>query len=96
MTAVLNVYGSDDYAGMVGELFAFYFGYEATLCPTHGKDSQCECDKEWCFTASHRGEEIVRFGQSELDRLSGAPCPDDPFACLLVGIGGYLDGGYAI
>lgn len=84
-----NVYFSDDYAGMVTELFAFYFGYEVTLCPVHGKDSQCECDeRDWCFMASVNGTEVARFTRAELDAY--VQRYSDPPVYLLAGIGRYL------
>ena len=85
---MLDVYSSDDYAGMVSPRFAFYFGYERTFCPNHGNDAQCGCDEnEWCFTVRHRGEEVARYTQLELDEVVKT---DEPYEYLLVGIGWYL------
>jgi hypothetical protein len=88
----VEVYGSDDYAGMRSPRFAFYFGYEKTRCPHHGDDARCYCDEsEWCFTASHMSTEAARYTQSELDTSTdGRLYADEPYSYLLAGIGRYL------
>ena len=90
MSKPLDVYFSDDDAGMTTGRFSFYFGYEATVCPHHGNDSDCECDeRDWCFTASEGGEEVARFTCAELD----ADLKDhfnEPPVLLLAGIGRFL------
>lgn len=90
----LEVYFSDDYAGMKSPRFDFYFGYEATLC-SHGADSRdCECEKDYCFTATHKGEEVARYTQAELDEAVTYASPKldfgEPYGYLLAGIGRYL------
>lgn len=90
-TTDVRLYGSDDYAGLTTPKFAFYFGYERTLC-SHGKDADCECDnKDWCFTATVGGVEIERYSRTELDKgTDGRLYWDEPYGYLLAGIGRFL------
>lgn len=88
----VEVYGSDDYAGMKSPRFTFYFGYEKTRCPHHGDDKGLCCDdSRWCFTASHMGEERARYTQPELEAGTRGLRPfDEMCGFLLAGIGKYL------
>lgn len=67
----LGVYGSDDYAGASAGDYDFYFGYEVEKCPVKSHRSKDDCDnaeceeREWCFTATKNGKEIVRWAESE-------------------------------
>jgi len=74
-----NVYSASDYAGMVCDYGAFYYGYEVTT----------EDEHEWCFEAKVNGE-ITKIPFSELgvDEKERFDCQ----ACLLYGIGKFLNG----
>lgn len=86
----LNIYSSDDYAGLVTEHYSFYFGYEETACPKH-KNKDCEdlydCElREWCFVANVGGKEVMRIRASELWFEY-----KDVLEYLLLGIGKFLE-----
>lgn len=91
MGKTVEVYGSDDYCGMVTGERAFYYGYERTSCPNHGTE-ECECDeREWCFTAREDGKEVARYTTSELEAsASRQERYREVDAYLLLGIGKYL------
>lgn len=85
----VNVYWSDDYAGMVSDKYSFYYGYEETYCPKH-KDEDCEdlydCElREWCFTASIGNRKVLRVPCSKLWFEY-----KEPMEMLLLGIGQFL------
>jgi len=87
----VDVFTSDDYCGMVGGKYSFYFGYEETVCPKHKTNTE-RCDdldcelSEWAFTATVDGKEVMRLPQSRLHPKQG----EEPFFHLLTGIALYL------
>jgi len=88
---MVDVYCSDDYAGLECGQYSFYFGYEATLCPKHGKDANCEdehdCEKnEWAFTVTKNNKEIMRIPSSKLINEWR-----DTYEALLYGIGQFMN-----
>lgn len=88
-----ELYYSDDYAGCSNEKHQFYYGYEATFCPLHGKDSDCECeDNDWCFTVDVDGKEVLRLTTTELYESIGRMSPNEgmPEDYLLIGIMEYM------
>lgn len=83
-TTGVTVYSASDYAGLSVGKYRFYYGYEATVCWTHGADAGCEdCDDEWAFTADVDGVEVLRIGRSRLG-------DNGMVMCLLHGIGQFL------
>jgi hypothetical protein len=73
-----QVYTAGDYAGIDTEQLRFYYGYERTFCPEHGRQPDpeiCECEScEWCFTVENGGgRELARY----------------PFSVLLERVGGF-------
>jgi hypothetical protein len=85
-TTGLDVYASDDYAGLRTKDVDFYYGYERTVCK-HEVDYCGDCeDAEWAFTATRAGEELMRLPTSKLTPKTG----EEPLYYLLAGIGHYL------
>ncbi len=87
----VTVYHSDDYAGLECGEYSFYFGYEETMCPKHGKNANCEddhnCEKnEWAFTATKNGKELMRIPSSKLINEWR-----DVYEALLYGIGQFMN-----
>jgi hypothetical protein len=85
-------YSASDYAGLNTKDASFYYGYEYSICHICGKknngeycDDHPESDRDWCFTASFDGKEIVipfqKLQHSDMFDVVG---------CLLVGIGWVL------
>ena len=90
-TQHLDVYRSDDYAGLECGKYKFYFGYEETWCPVKSHKEDCEdngCDKrEWCFTASINSKEVMKVPVS---KLYPPEKQEEPMFLLLSGIGLFL------
>lgn len=87
----LDVYTSDDYCGLSASKYSFYYGYEVTVCPKHGKNSDCEgehdCEKnEWAFEATVNGKVVMTMPTSKLHPKEG----EDPFWYLIAGIGHFI------
>lgn len=81
----LDVFWSDDYAGLYSGKYQFYYGYEVTL---NDEDD----DSEWCFQVKENGREIYKTPQSEIDKIT-KNCSgniDSPKDYLLAGIGIWL------
>ena len=91
----LDVYYSDDYAGLELDDIQFYFGYEETKCKKHKNNCGCE-DSEWAFTVikGKRQKLLMKLSQSEIDEKISYQSPkdfvDEPYGYLLAGIGIYL------
>jgi hypothetical protein len=97
---------SDDYAtltlGCYGPVYRrpepntstkFYFGYEHTVCPVHGSDTEAcheaDCNEsEWAFVVKEQGKETMRLGASQLHPKLGY---DEPAESLLCGIGLWIE-----
>ncbi len=63
----VSVYASHDYSGMSCGPYRFYYGYEYTVCQTHGA-GPCDCeDSEWAFVAWRGEDELLRIPASKLD-----------------------------
>ena len=77
----VQIYWSDDYAGLSAGSYMFYYGYEETMCLKHD-DCDCE-DKEWCFTADVDNVEVMRIPESKLKQ-------EDVIGNLLHGIGQFV------
>lgn len=90
----LEAYKSSDYAGLEAGKFHFYFGYEETVCKKHKSQEKCEevdCEsREWAFTASHGGNELMRVSESELAKHAGGET-DDVAHGLVLGIGKFMN-----
>ena len=88
----VQVYTSDDYAGMECKKYNFYFGYEHTYCKKHGNDSklcsETDCDNvEWAFVVEDKkGKELFRLPESKLITEVNAP-----LVGLVHGIGQFLN-----
>lgn len=88
----INVYYSDDYAGLDSGKYHFYFGYEVTHCPvkSHKDDEDCyekDCVKrEDCFVATIGGKEVLKLTRSQLHPKTN----EDVTFFLLAGIGHFL------
>lgn len=81
----INHYSGSDYYGATAGHHKFYYGYERTMCE-HGKDStDCNCCKEWCFTAEYCGREVRRFTAKQMKLKS-----DDMNEGLIKGMLAYL------
>lgn len=89
-TRKIDVYVSDDYAGLDAGDFSFYFGYEQTACPKHKTEEACErvdCEKrEDCFVASISNKEVLRIPRSKLYPKED----EEPLFYVLAGIGIFL------
>ncbi len=89
-TQNIDVYCSDDYAGLKAGKYKFYFGYEETMCPIKSHKEDCEdngCKKrEWCFVAIVNNKEIMRIPVSKLYPKK----EEEPMFFLLAGIGLFL------
>lgn len=87
----IDVYASDDYCGLEAGKYKFYYGYEETVCPKHGKkdcSNQWDCEKaEWAFTAEVDGKEVLRLPQSQIYPEKG----EEPLWYLVAGIGHFLN-----
>lgn len=84
-----KAYGGSDYAGLYCNGYHFYYGYESTICPFHGNDTECDCaEKTWAFVVNTEDDEkeLFRMPENELgmDKFSVA-------SCLLHGIGLFLN-----
>lgn len=75
--AKLDVYLSDDYSGVEGKKYSFYYGYEYTRCKRHKKHCQAEnsddqdcLDEQWCFVATERStkKEIYVLKQTDIEK----------------------------
>ena len=95
-----TLFTASDYAELGNKNgLSFYYGYERTICPVHGKDNKIchswDCDKaEWAFVVSKGKEEIWSCGADTLKRCY----PDlilnslnGPESHLLAGIGLWLE-----
>lgn len=88
----IDVYCSDDYAGLDSGKYHFYFGYEVTHCPvkSHKDDNDCyekDCDKrEDCFIATIDEKEVMKLTRSQLHPKTD----EDVLFLLLAGIGHFL------
>jgi hypothetical protein len=88
----IDVFCSDDYAGLDSGKYHFYFGYEETYCPvkSHKTEDNCyekDCDKrEDCFVVSVDNKEVLRVPRSKLYPKEG----EEPMFYLLAGIGLFL------
>jgi hypothetical protein len=86
----IEIYEASDYCGLRNGEVQFYYGYEATYCPEHDDERICEavmCEKrEWCFTATKDGTEVLRLPTSKLWYINDAHI----VWYLLSGIGQYL------
>ena len=92
----MQVYGSDDYAGLEIKGLKFYYGYEATFCKKHGKDPTCEddhdCEKaEWCFTVTKGKKEIMRIPASVIEKKAKDHDIPMPIIYVCIGMGIYLE-----
>ena len=89
-TKNIDVYCSDDYAGLEAWKYKFYFGYEETMCPVKGHKEDCEdngCEKrEWCFVATVNNKKVMRIPASKLYPKK----QEEPMFFLLSGIGLFL------
>jgi hypothetical protein len=48
--------------------YSFYYGYEETFCPNHGRQCPDECeDVVWAFVAKIDRNEVFRTGIKEVD-----------------------------
>ena len=78
---------------LVTKHYSFYFGENATICPTHGNDKECQCGaEEWAFVVCHRMEEA--FPLVEQFRLPMSDLGDSTNSAtviLLTGIGDFID-----
>lgn len=70
----IDVYTSDDYAGLSLGNLHFYYGYEVTE------------DDEWCFTVTKGDRELFKMPMSKLHPEKD----EVPFWYLVAGIGHYL------
>lgn len=89
-------YAASDYAGLKTKKYEFYYGYEKTVCKSHGDDCVIggdfdDCDEnEWAFVASETdGKELMRIGASKLG-LDERDHEETALA-LLHGIGIFMD-----
>lgn len=91
------MYNSDDYIGLAGEGWAFYYGYEKVwckLCATfsdHHKECCGNDDREWCFEFSrdwYGGDTPILIPFSNL----GVKDMFDLKACIGAGIRKELNG----
>ena len=75
----VDIYTSDDYAGLEVGCLRFYYGYEITTTPEDEDDPG-----EWCFQCTDSGHVVCTFPRSAL-----VPAPDDgtPYSGVLAGIG---------
>ncbi len=64
----VNACVASDYATMCCVGYRFYFGYEYTVCPSHGNDAGCDCaEEEWAFVAWGKDDtELMRLPQSRM------------------------------
>ena len=86
--AILSI--ASDYAVLKTKYARFYYGYEITLCPVHGKMCDCE-DQEWCFEAYNKeGNRHTTIPSSKLGTEDSFDCVE----CLLLGIGKVIDDYY--
>jgi len=86
----IEVYWASDYVGVENGKHKFYYGYEETFCPLHGKNIDCGCDHmSWCFVASVDDKEVMRLTTSELQNLVDDN-PKTMMDYLLIGIAEYL------
>ena len=80
----LDIYYSDDYAGLELEGISFYFGYEEIK------------GGEWTFTVRKGKKLLMKLSQSEIEEQISYQSPsdfdDEPYGFLLAGIGIYLNG----
>lgn len=94
MTKEIRAYRASDYAGLEFGDLKFYFGYEETVCPKHGREYgacvEAECDRgEWAFVVRKNGKEVFCVPESKLRKLTDEEI-DEPEQGLVVGIGHYL------
>ena len=92
----INIYISDDYAGLESGNITFYYGYERQWCQKckkkldSGSDlEECEendHDIDWCFTVNRKNEEVFRLTETELNEYQCC----EPVEYLLAGIGIWL------
>ena len=77
----VEIYSSDDYAGMVSGKLSFYYGYE-----------EADEDDDWCFLAKENGQEKFRKTTKEIEDSLGKEGWNlrDPKDYLLAGIAIYL------
>lgn len=79
----IDVYWSNDYAGLKSGRYRFYYGYEHTVPPEPDDDDE---DAEWAFVAWVDGEEVMRLPTSEVHPSER----ENMIFYLLAGIGHFL------
>lgn len=94
MEKPINYYRAGDYAGLEFGKYKFYFGYEETICPKHGREygacEEAECARgEWAFVVRKDEKELMCIPESKLKKLTDEEI-DEPEQGLVVGIGYYL------
>lgn len=91
----MDIYRSDDYAGIKIGNKEYYYGYEHTWCKKHQKidckDETCDeqSKKEWIFIVLYKGEIIQFYPTGYLKRKFKNIDDNDMYSFLAAGIALY-------
>lgn len=77
----VNIYHSNDYAGLDAGKFQFYYGYEAT---------DPKNNDMWCFQVKENGQEVFNITRSEIEHNTENHQLDSAQDYLIAGIGIWL------